>query len=87
MNTFKVLAIAATLALGACHENPQHVIWPDTAKADTAPYLGPPFNGDKGAFEKALAARDRFQNEYNRMGGVAVSPETAVGASETRLRP
>lgn len=55
------------LALGACHEIPQDAPKPYAGKEDTKAYAGDLFKGDKGAYEKALAARAQNQNEYVRM--------------------
>ncbi len=63
-----VLALAGMLVLAACHEIAQEATKPYAGKPDTRPYDGPPFKGDKAAFEKALAARAQGQNEYVRIG-------------------
>jgi hypothetical protein len=67
-----VIALAATLGLGlaACSEEPQVVSYDQgkySGKADTRPWEGPVYNGDKDAWEKAMRARMRGQNEYVRV--------------------
>jgi hypothetical protein len=37
-------------------------------RADTKPWTGGQFKGDKAAWEKALKARSQGQNEYVRIG-------------------
>jgi hypothetical protein len=63
-------ALACAIGLAACHEIPQEATKPYAGKPATQLYDGPLFKGDKGAFEKALAARAQGQNEYVRMGDV-----------------
>jgi len=64
----KALAIvAAALALAACHEIPQDAPKSFAAKADDKAYASNLFNGDKGKFEAALAARAQKQDERVRM--------------------
>jgi hypothetical protein len=60
--------VAAALALGGCHEIPQDAPKPYAGKEDTQAYAGDIFKGDKGKYEKALATRAQFQNEYLRTG-------------------
>jgi hypothetical protein len=57
------LAAAALLA-AACHEIPQDAAKPYAGKEDTKAYAGDRFKGDKGAYEKSLAERNQFQNDY-----------------------
>ena len=55
--------------LSACGERRQVVVFKQgtyQGKPDTPPYQNPPFNGDRAAWERALATRAQFQNEYNR---------------------
>ena len=60
--------VAVTLAVGlaACGEVPQDPAKPYAGKADTKPYAGDVFKGDKAKYEQALAKRANFQNEYSR---------------------
>ena len=65
------IACAAALALGlaACGEQPQVVVYEQgkyQGKTDAAPWAGPPFDGERAAWEAALTNRARGQNEYNR---------------------
>jgi hypothetical protein len=59
-----IALIAAGLALAACHEIPQDAVKPYAGKEDTKAYAGDRFKGDKVAYEKALADRAQFQNDY-----------------------
>jgi hypothetical protein len=60
-----ILAIAAAaLAVAACNEVPQDAVKPYAGKEDTKAYAGDRFKGDKVAYEKQLAERNQFQNEY-----------------------
>lgn len=65
------LAVAASVALlAACGERPQVLEYKQgtyQGKPDTPAYSNAPFNGDKGAWEKALAQRNQSQNEYKRI--------------------
>jgi len=64
-----VLALSATAMLAACGERPQVLEYKQgtyQGKPDTPAYSNPPFNGDKAAWEKALAQRNQSQNEYKR---------------------
>ena len=61
----RILAIAAAaLFAAACHEIPQDAVKPYAGKEDTKAYAGDRFKGDKVAYEKALAERNQFQNDY-----------------------
>lgn len=65
------IALPALLALGltGCSEQPQVTVYEQgryQGKADTQPWDGPAFKGDKLAWEAALKNRARGQNEYNR---------------------
>jgi hypothetical protein len=64
----RILWVALTLALAACHEIPQDAAKPYAGKEDTKAYAGDRFKGDKGAYEQALAQRAQTQNEYVRTG-------------------
>ncbi len=59
-------AVAAGLALAACHEIPQDAAKPYAGKEDVQPYAGNLFKGDKQKFEQALAERANHENEYLR---------------------
>jgi hypothetical protein len=63
MRTLATVA-AAGLLLAACHEIPQDAAKPYAGKEDTKAYAGDRFKGDKVAYEKALADRNQFQNDY-----------------------
>ena len=65
------IACGAAFALGlaACGEQPQVVVYEQgkyQGKTDAAPWAGPPFDGERAAWEAALKNRARGQNEYNR---------------------
>jgi hypothetical protein len=63
-----VLAGVALLA-GGCSERPQVAQYKQgtyQGKPDTPPYQAAPFNGDKAAWDRALATRAQNQNEYTR---------------------
>ena len=61
-------AVAAGLLLAACNEIPQDAVKPYAGKEDTKPYASDAFKGDKARYEKTLAERANFQNEYLRTG-------------------
>lgn len=63
-----VLWVAAGLALAACNEIPQDAPKPYAGKEDTKPYASDAFKGDKAKYEKTLADRANYQNEYLRTG-------------------
>ncbi|HEX8012831.1 MAG TPA: hypothetical protein VF814_18160 [Casimicrobiaceae bacterium] len=72
MSRLGAVALVALLALGlaACSERPQISQYKQgtyQGKADTPPYQNPPFNGDKAAWERAMATRAQTQNEYKRI--------------------
>ena len=67
MRTLATLA-AAGLALAACNEIPQDAVKPYAGKEDTKAYAGDMFKGDKAKYEKHLAERANYQNEYLRTG-------------------
>jgi hypothetical protein len=61
---------ASALLLAACGERPQVLEYKQgkyQGKPDTPAYSNAPFNGDKTAWEKALAQRNQNQNEYKRI--------------------
>ena len=65
------LAVATAVALGlaACGERPQVVQYTQgtyQGKPDTPPYQNAPYNGDKAAWDRAVATRAQNQNEYKR---------------------
>ena len=63
-----VLAGVALLAAG-CSERPQVAQYKQgtyQGKPDTPPYQAAPYNGDKAAWDKAMATRAQSQNEYKR---------------------
>jgi hypothetical protein len=65
---FTALA-AFLLGLAACTERPQVVRYKQgtyAGKPDTPPYQSPPYNGDRQAWERAVATRAQNQNEYKR---------------------
>ena len=59
-----LMALAAAALLAACNEIPQDAAKPYAGKEDTKAYAGDRFKGDKAAYEKALADRSKFQNDY-----------------------
>lgn len=62
------LLLAAGLALAACNEIPQDAPKPYAGKEDTKAYANDLFKGDKQKYEKTLAERANYQNEYLRTG-------------------
>ena len=62
------LAAAVAFALAACGEIPQDAAKPYAGKEDTKAYAGDMFKGDKAKYEKHLAERANYQNEYLRTG-------------------
>lgn len=63
-----LMVAAASLALAACNEIPQDAVKPYAGKEDTKAYAGDMFKGDKQKYEKTLADRANYQNEYLRTG-------------------
>jgi len=64
------VALAATFVLAACCERPQVVNYKQgkyAGKPDTPAYQSAPYNGDRAAWERALATRAQAQNEYQRI--------------------
>ena len=66
MNMSRWLAFAGALGLVACGEIPQDAPKPYAGKADTQAYADDRWKGDKGKYEKALADRAKFQDDYQR---------------------
>jgi len=65
-----VVALLLGLTLAACGERPQVVNYKQgtyQGKPDTPPYQNAPYNGDKTAWELAIATRTQSQNEYKRI--------------------
>ena len=61
--------VAFAVGLAACGERPQVIQYKQgqyQGKPFSEPYKGPPYNGDKAAWERAVAQRAQSQNEYNR---------------------
>jgi hypothetical protein len=56
----------AALALASCGEIPQDKEKPYAGKADTRPYAGDNFKGDKAKYEQTLAKRATFQDDHAR---------------------
>jgi len=65
MDNMKIaLAAACLLALAGCHEIPQDAQKPYAGKADSKAYADDLWKGDKAKYEKALADRTKFQDDY-----------------------
>ena len=65
-----VLAVSLVALLAGCGEQPQVAKYEQgkySGKADTRPWEGGAFKGDKGAWEQAMRNRVRGQNEYKRV--------------------
>ena len=63
------LAGVLLLAAAACSERPQVAQYKQgtyQGKPDTPPYQSAPYNGDKAAWDRAVATRAQGQNEYKR---------------------
>ena len=58
------IGITALALLAACHEVPQDAVKPYAGKEDTKAYAGDRFKGDKMAYEKSLADRNQYQDDY-----------------------
>jgi len=65
MKTF--IGAAAFVLLGACHEIPQDAPKSFAGKSETRPYAAAPFDGDKAAYEEAMARRADYQDDYLRV--------------------
>jgi hypothetical protein len=62
----------SALMLAGCGERPQVVNYKQgeyQGKPDTPAFNGPPFNGDREQWDKAMKQRAQSQNEYKRIGG------------------
>ena len=60
---------AFLLSVAGCGERPQVIEYKQgtyQGKPDTPPYSNAPWNGNKDAWDKALAQRAQNQNEYKR---------------------
>jgi hypothetical protein len=71
MTRIAALVLVGSLLLGiaACSERSQVVQYKQgtyAGKPDTPPYQNAPYNGDKAAWERAVATRAQAQNEYKR---------------------
>ncbi|HEY2865333.1 MAG TPA: hypothetical protein VGK37_17070 [Casimicrobiaceae bacterium] len=67
---FGAMALAAILTLAACGERPQVARYKQgkyAGKPDTPAYDAAPYNGDRAAWERAIATRAQNQNEYKRI--------------------
>ena len=65
-----VVVAASVALLAACGERPQVLEYKQgtyQGKPDTPAYKNAPWDGDKAAWEKALAQRNQAQNEYKRI--------------------
>jgi hypothetical protein len=58
------IATASLLLLAGCNEIPQDAAKPYAGRADTKPYADDLWKGDKEKFDKALADRSKFQDDY-----------------------
>ena len=66
-----MLIIASAMLLGACAEADQTATYDQrtrsySGKTDAQPWESAPFNGDKAAWDRALAQRATNLNEYSR---------------------
>lgn len=64
-----VVAITFALVAAGCGEKSSVTVYKKgeyQGKADTQPWAGDPFKGDKLAWERAVKARNNNQNEYLR---------------------
>jgi hypothetical protein len=67
-----LLAASLTLGLAACGERTQVTIYKQgkyQGKPDSQPWDNDLYKGDRGAWEKAVRARNDAQNEYLRVSG------------------
>ena len=64
----RTATLIVALLLAGCHEIPQDAPKPYAGKEDTKAYAGDRFKGDKARYEKTLADRANYQNEYLRTG-------------------
>jgi hypothetical protein len=65
----RAAVVIAALAAASCGELPQDGAKPYAGKADTQPHAGDLYKGDKARYERTLAERAGFQDEYPRTGG------------------
>jgi hypothetical protein len=65
----RVAVVIAALAAASCGELPQDGVKPYAGKADVQPHASDAFKGDRARYEKTLAERANFQDEYLRTGG------------------
>ena len=68
---WRLVGAAAVLALvvAGCGESPSVTVYKKgeyQGKQDTRAWAGEPFKGDKGAWETAIKARTKGQDEYSR---------------------
>jgi phage protein D len=64
-----IMLCGVALAAAGCSERPQVAQYKQgtyQGKPDTPPYQNPQFNGDKAAWDRAMATRAQNQNEYSR---------------------
>ncbi|HYC46394.1 MAG TPA: hypothetical protein VED01_13050 [Burkholderiales bacterium] len=64
-------SLFAAAGFAACGEKPQVTVYQQgeyQGKPDNQPWQSAPFNGDHGAWERAVRARSNGQNENFRMG-------------------
>jgi hypothetical protein len=65
-----IAAAALFFMISGCGESPTVTVYKQgqyQGKPDTRPWDGDAFKGDRGAWEKAIKARNEGQNEYSRM--------------------
>jgi hypothetical protein len=70
MNRLALVTAASIALLAACGERPQVLEYKQgkyQGKPDTPAYSNAPFNGDKAAWDRAMATRAQNQNEYKRV--------------------
>ena len=73
--------VAGCLVLAACTEIPQDAPKPYAGKEDTKAYAGDRWKGDKEKFDKALAERARFQDDYDHARAERWEAETSQPAA------
>ena len=66
MNATKWAMCTGVMLLAACGEIPQDSAKPYAGKADTQAYADDRWKGDKAKYEKALADRTKYQDDYQR---------------------
>ena len=66
MNATRWAIYALPLLLAGCSEIPQDSPKPYAGKADTKAYADDRWKGDKDKYEKALADRTKYQDDYQR---------------------